>query len=58
MKVLDRVGRVTIEFFEYAGGIVILAADSGGFFARLKIRFIETINQCYFWASNHSRSCF
>jgi phospholipid/cholesterol/gamma-HCH transport system permease protein len=48
MKVLDRVGRVTIEFFEYAGGIVILAADSGGFFARLKIRFIETINQCYF----------
>ena len=48
MKVLDRVGRVTIEFFEYAGGIVILAVDSGGFFARLKIRFIETINQCYF----------
>ena len=48
MKVLDRVGRVTIEFFEYAGGIVILAADSGGFFARLKIRFVETINQCYF----------
>ncbi|MGB6986560.1 MAG: ABC transporter permease [Candidatus Aquilonibacter sp.] len=48
MKVLDGVGRVTIEFFEYAGGIVILAVESGGFLTRLKIRFIETINQCYF----------
>ncbi|HUN29586.1 MAG TPA: ABC transporter permease [Alphaproteobacteria bacterium] len=48
MKALDRFGRATIEFFEYAGGIVILATDSLGFFARLRIRFIETINQCYF----------
>lgn len=48
MKALDRFGRATIEFFEYAGGIVILASDSLGFFARLRIRFIETINQCYF----------
>lgn len=47
MKALDRVGRATIEFFEYAGGIVILASDSIGFLARLRIRFIETINQCY-----------
>ena len=48
MKVLDRVGRVTIEFFEYAGGIVILATESGSFAAKLRIRFVETINQCYF----------
>jgi phospholipid/cholesterol/gamma-HCH transport system permease protein len=48
VKVLDRVGRATIEFFEYAGGIVILAADSGSFLTKLKIRFVETINQCYF----------
>ncbi|HTU70913.1 MAG TPA: ABC transporter permease [Candidatus Baltobacteraceae bacterium] len=47
MKVLDQVGRATIEFFEYAGGIVILASDSLGFLGRLRIRFIETINQCY-----------
>ena len=48
MNVLDRIGRWTIEFFEYAGGIVMLASDSLGFLARLRIRFIETINQCYF----------
>lgn len=48
MKALDRVGRATIEFFEYAGGVVILAGDSLGFLARLRIRFVETINQCYF----------
>jgi phospholipid/cholesterol/gamma-HCH transport system permease protein len=48
VKVLDRVGRATIDFFEYAGGIVILAADSGSFLAKMRIRFVETINQCYF----------
>ncbi len=48
MKVLDRFGRATIEFFEYAGGVVILAAESGTFAAKLRIRFVETINQCYF----------
>jgi len=48
VNVLDRIGRWTIEFFEYAGGIVMLASDSLGFLARLRIRFIETINQCYF----------
>jgi phospholipid/cholesterol/gamma-HCH transport system permease protein len=48
VKMLDRFGRATIEFFEYAGGIVILAGESTSFAMRLKIRFIETINQCYF----------
>jgi len=47
MKMLDRVGRSTIGFFEYAGGIVILAGESTSFLVRLRIRFLETINQCY-----------
>jgi len=47
MKVLDEFGRATIGFFEYAGGISILAGESAGFLVRLRIRFIETINQCY-----------
>ena len=47
MKVLDRIGRATIYFFEYAGGIVILAGESAGFLVRLRIRFLETVNQCY-----------
>lgn len=44
---LDRVGRSTIGFFEYAGGIVILAGESTSFLMRLRIRFLETITQCY-----------
>ena len=48
MKILDRFGRATIDFFEYTGGIVVLAGDSAGVLAKLRIRFIETINQCYF----------
>lgn len=48
MKMLDKVGRSTIGFFEYAGGIVTLAGESGGFMLRMRIRFIETIAQCYF----------
>ncbi len=47
MKMLDRVGRTTVDFFEYAGGIVILAGDSASFLVRLRIRFLETIMQCY-----------
>jgi phospholipid/cholesterol/gamma-HCH transport system permease protein len=48
VKMLDRVGRATLDFLEYTGGIVGLAGESAGFFARMRIRFIETINQCYF----------
>jgi phospholipid/cholesterol/gamma-HCH transport system permease protein len=44
---LDRVGRATIEFFEYAGGITLLSAESLSFMARLRIRFAETVAQCY-----------
>ena len=48
MKMLDRFGRATIDFFEYAGGIATLGGESAGFLARMRIRFKETINQCYF----------
>lgn len=44
---LDRFGRATSGFLEYAGGITLLAGESASFFVRWRIRFIETINQCY-----------
>ena len=47
MKMLDRFGRATTDFFEYAGGLTLLAAESTGFIVKLRIRFIETISQCY-----------
>ncbi|HEV7180440.1 MAG TPA: hypothetical protein VGN11_11235, partial [Candidatus Baltobacteraceae bacterium] len=48
MKMLDRFGRATLGFLEYAGGLSILASESTSFLVRLRIRFIETINQCFF----------
>jgi phospholipid/cholesterol/gamma-HCH transport system permease protein len=48
MRVLDRFGRATINFFEYAGGLTLLSAESVGFMARLRIRFAATITQCAF----------
>jgi phospholipid/cholesterol/gamma-HCH transport system permease protein len=45
---LDRFGRATLGFLEYAGGLSILASESTSFLVRLRIRFIETINQCFF----------
>jgi phospholipid/cholesterol/gamma-HCH transport system permease protein len=47
VKVLDRFGRATIDFFEYAGGLTLLAGESASFMVRLRIRFVETISQCY-----------
>lgn len=47
MKVLERVGQRTQDFFEYAGGLTLLAGDSAGFLARLRIRTAETISQAY-----------
>jgi phospholipid/cholesterol/gamma-HCH transport system permease protein len=44
---LDRVGRATLEFFDYAGGITLLSAESLGFMARLRIRFGEAVSQAY-----------
>jgi phospholipid/cholesterol/gamma-HCH transport system permease protein len=45
MRVLDRVGRATIDFFEYAGGLTLLSAESVGFMVRLRIRLAETMSQ-------------
>jgi phospholipid/cholesterol/gamma-HCH transport system permease protein len=46
MKFLDRFGRATSDFFEYAGGLTLLSAETIGFMARLRIRIAETISQC------------
>lgn len=46
MRLLDRFGRATMNFFEYAGGLTILSGETLGFMARLRIRFNETISQC------------
>ena len=45
MKVLDRVGRATTNFFEYAGGLTLLSLESAGFLFRLRIRMAETLSQ-------------
>ena len=47
MKLLDGLGKGTIESLEYAGGITQLAGESIGFIATLRIRFGETLSQCY-----------
>lgn len=47
MKILDRFGRATLDFFEYAGGLTLLSVESAGFMVRLRIRFAETVSQCY-----------
>lgn len=46
MRLLDRFGRATSNFFEYAGGLTLLSAESVGFMVRLRIRVGETISQC------------
>jgi phospholipid/cholesterol/gamma-HCH transport system permease protein len=47
MKVLEDFGRGTIGFFEYAGGIAALSAESGYYIGRLRISLAETTNQAY-----------
>jgi phospholipid/cholesterol/gamma-HCH transport system permease protein len=46
VRLLDRFGRATTDFFEYAGGLTLLSAESLGFMGRLRIRVAETISQC------------
>jgi phospholipid/cholesterol/gamma-HCH transport system permease protein len=46
VRLLDRFGRATGGFFEYAGGLTLLSAESLGFMGRLRIRVNETIAQC------------
>jgi phospholipid/cholesterol/gamma-HCH transport system permease protein len=47
VKVLEDVGRSTLGFFDYAGGIAELTADSGTSIASLRVRFGETVAQAY-----------
>jgi len=47
VKVLDRVGRATTEFFEYAGGLTLLGVESAGFLVRMRVRVAETLAQCF-----------
>jgi phospholipid/cholesterol/gamma-HCH transport system permease protein len=47
MRMLDRVGRATTDFFEYAGGLTLLSVASAGFIVRLRVRIAETISQAY-----------
>lgn len=44
---LERVGRSINEFFEYIGGITALAGETAATIAKLRIRFAETVNQCF-----------
>jgi phospholipid/cholesterol/gamma-HCH transport system permease protein len=45
---LNDVGRGTLGFLEYAGGVAALSAETGGFIGRLRIRVGETFAQAYF----------
>ncbi len=47
MKLLEGIGKGTIDTLEYAGGVTQLAGESLSFIVRLKIRFGETLSQCY-----------
>jgi phospholipid/cholesterol/gamma-HCH transport system permease protein len=47
MRLLDDVGRGTLGFFEYAGGVAQLSAESTTFIGRMRIRVAETLAQAY-----------
>lgn len=44
---LEGVGRSVNGFFEYIGGITALGGETAKTIGRLRIRFAETVNQCY-----------
>ncbi len=48
MRVFEDVGRGTIGFLDYAGGVATLAGEAGSVIARLRIRVGETFAQAYF----------
>ena len=48
MKALEDIGRGTTDFFEYAGGVASLSAESGSFIGRMRVRVAETFAQAYF----------
>jgi phospholipid/cholesterol/gamma-HCH transport system permease protein len=45
---LERLGRRVNAFFEYIGGVTALGGDAAFTVGRLRIRFTETVNQCYY----------
>jgi hypothetical protein len=45
---LEDVGRGTIGFLDYAGGVATLAGEAGSVIGRLRIRVGETFAQAYF----------
>ena len=47
MNVLEEVGRDTVGFFTYAGGVANLIGESATFIGRLRIRVRETIDQAF-----------
>jgi phospholipid/cholesterol/gamma-HCH transport system permease protein len=44
---LEGVGRRVNSFFEYFGGVTSLGGEAATTVGRLRIRFAETVNQCY-----------
>jgi phospholipid/cholesterol/gamma-HCH transport system permease protein len=44
---LEGLGRRVNEFFEYMGGVTKLGGEAATTIGRLRIRFAETVNQCY-----------
>lgn len=45
---LEGIGRRVNASFEYIGGVTALGADAAATIGRLRIRFTETVNQCYY----------
>lgn len=45
--VFEWLGRTVNSLFEYIGGIATLGGETAATIARLRIRFAETVNQCY-----------
>lgn len=44
---LEGIGRRVNSFFEYIGGVTQLGGEAATTIGRLRIRFAETVNQCY-----------
>lgn len=44
---LEGVGRTINSFFEYVGGVTALGGETFGTIFKLRIRFSETVNQCF-----------
>lgn len=47
VSVLERIGGTVSAFFEYAGGLTMLGGESALTIMRLRIRFSETLKQCF-----------